>query len=501
MNKEPKKITLNEDQNNALSMIKDFIRSPYSKVFILKGFAGTGKTTMIKQVIEFMNKHEIGFELLASTGRAAKVLEDTTGTPAKTIHSEIYSFQGFNEDSYTVSNDGEPKFKDGQQLVIQFDLKSLDELAPTLYIIDESSMISDQEEKFAVQSKYGNGKLLTDLFKYNPKAKYIFIGDPCQLPPVSGEPAPALSATYIREHFKYDVKETALTKVMRQADDNGIVEASTKIRNLWAEAPDTDTAYYKKTWGRLPFRNVHDLNLVSSPAELSAGYLNDIKSNGYTNAVFICKSNTGCHKFSSDFRKSLGFEGPLKKGELLLVIQNNLISGLRNGDLVVIENVSPVTRTLAGLTFREIEVRELYTDRICQQLMIEDLLHKPQLNLDTEQQSQLFIDFIKRMHKCGINEKKHPVQFSEKMRTDIYLNALRVTFGYALTCHKAQGGEWDNVYAYFPRNIMLNPTKQQYQWIYTALTRAKNQFFVPDDIYIENYGSNYQHFWSFIHQR
>ncbi len=481
-----KKITLNAGQKEAMSKIQTFLRSPYSKIFILRGFAGTGKTTMIKTLVEYMESNKVDFKLLASTGRAAKILGDATGGEATTIHSEIYSFEGFNEDAEKIkSNTGE--YIPGLQLTIQFDLKRLNEAAPDVYVIDESSMISNKEDKDVTQSRFGTGKLLSDLFNYNPEAKFIFVGDPCQLPPVSGEPSPALSASYLKEYFNYDVEEASLTEVMRQAGDSGILEASSRVREMWEEAPENSAGYFRNYWGKLPFRYVDDLELVANVNELKDLYLRDIADGNYTNAVFICKSNKGCYGFSLDFRDALGFRGPLQKGELLLVVQNNPISGLRNGDLVVVDNVSAATFTKAELTFREIEVKELFTGRKFKQLMIEDLLLQPQSNLSSEQQSKLFFDFIMRMRRAGIEEKKNPELFRDKMTTDIYLNALRVSFGYSLTCHKAQGGEWKNVYAYFPRNIMLNPTKQQYQWIYTAMTRAKEKFFIPDDIYIEGF--------------
>lgn len=481
-----KRIVLNAGQKAAMSRLEAFLRSPYSKVFILKGFAGTGKTTMIKTLVEYMNSHRLNFGLLASTGRAAKILGDATGTEAKTVHSEIYSFQGFNSDADKVGQTIQ-EYEPGLQLTIQFGLKHIEPDAPDVYVVDESSMISNTAVKDVVQSKFGDGRLLSDLFGYNPDAKFIFVGDPCQLPPVSGEPSPALSASYIRENFGFEVEESSLTEVMRQAGDSGILEASTKVREMWEKAPENAVGYFRNYWGKLPFRGVADLELVSGVDELERRYLHDISGGAYTEAAFICKSNTGCYGFSLKFREALGFKGPVQKGELLLVVQNNLISGLRNGDLVVVEKISPQTLRQAGLTFREIEVGELYTGRKFKQLMIDDLLYQPQPNLSSEQQSQLFFDFIIRMRRKGIEKKKNPERFLDMMRSDIYLNALRVSFGYALTCHKAQGGEWDKVYAYFPRNIMLNPIKQQYQWIYTAMTRAKEAFFVPDDIYIEGF--------------
>ncbi len=485
-----KKIELNAGQKDALDKIAAFLRDEdeNARVFILKGFAGTGKTTTIKSVISWMETRRKEFDLLASTGRAAKILGDVTGHPAKTIHSEIYSFKGFNDDAKKVMETSSMQYIGGLQLVIRFDLKQ--EVSETeVYIVDESSMIADRTETQAVQSRFGNGRLLTDLLSYNRKAKFIFVGDPCQLPPISGEPSPALSAGYLKREFGIDAQETTLTEVMRQESGSGLVWAAADVRDLWEDAPENELQYGgANCWGKLPFRNVNNLELVGSVEELAQMYLSDISGKKYTDAAFICKSNVGCYGFSQKFRECLGFDGNLQPEELLLVVQNNLISGFRNGDLLVVRNVSPLTEERAGLTFREIEAEELYTGKKFRQLMMEDLLYQPQANLDIRQQSCLFGDFIIRMKKRGITEKYDPERFRDMMMTDKYLNALRVSFGYALTCHKAQGGEWKNVYSYFPRNIMLNPTKQKYQWVYTAMTRAQEKFFVVDDIYIEGFG-------------
>ncbi len=475
-----KNITLNTGQKEALDKIIAFLRDDSSKVFILKGYAGTGKTTIIKSVIRYMDSRRTRYSLLASTGRAAKVLYDVTGCDARTVHSEIYSFSGFNTDIDKLK-----KTDDEVQLWLNFGFKPDKNLA-SVYVVDEASMISDMPEINTVQSRFGSGRLLSDMIRYTGLAKIIFVGDPCQLPPVSGELSPALSAEYLKIHFDIDAVETTLTEIMRQNRDNGLVEASSAIRTLWEEAPDGALNYGSVNhWEKLPFRGVNNLVLLHNTDELVSGYLSDIAEGDYKKAVFICRSNVGCYNYSQSFRKRLGFEGDIHRGELLLVVQNNLISGLRNGDLIVVKKISSAKIKRAGLTFREIEVEELYTKTTFKQLLIEELLHQAQPNLEVIQQTELFKDFILRMRKLNISEKDEC--FQDRMRTDIYLNALRVTFGYALTCHKTQGGEWRNVYAYFPRNIMLNPSKVNYQWVYTAMTRAKEKFYVVDDIYIEGY--------------
>lgn len=486
-----KEIILNDGQKAALNSLMGFLRDKEARVFVLKGYAGTGKTTLVRKLISFMEARKIRYGLLASTGRAAKVLGDVTGHQAQTIHSQIYRFRGFNADAKKVKDENSLE-REGLQLVINFSLGTPEPDSPEVYVIDEASMISDSVEKVVVQSKFGNGRLLSDLLAYDEKAKFIFVGDPCQLAPVTGEQCPALCPEYFKEHFDIDAQDAELRQVMRQDGDNGIVGAASEIRERWEEAPE-DTLPYGSVnhWEKLPFRYVPDIELLRSVDVLASKYLSDVRGGNYGNAVFISRSNTGCYNFSLKFRDSLGYSGPLQPGELLLVVQNNLVSGLRNGDLVIVKNISPASEFRAGMSFREIEVEELYTGEKFRQLMIDDILYQPQPNLGTQQQGRLYSDFIIRMRKKGISDDDE--RFHDLMRADKYLNALRVSFGYALTCHKAQGGEWTNVYAYFPRNIMLNPTKQDYQWVYTAMTRAQEKFFVVDDIYIEGYRYGFGH--------
>lgn len=154
-----------------------------------------------------------------------------------------------------------------------------------------------------------------------------------------------------------------------------------------------------------------------------------------------------------------------------------------NGDMVIVEEVNPTTEIRGHLTFRQIKVRELFTKQTSVILMIEEILYQSRLNLTNYQQQDLFVDFILRMKEKGITQKDEE-EFYKMMSGDPYLNALRCKYGYAVTCHKSQGGEWDDVFVQVPRNITLNPIKETYQWIYTAMTRAKSTLHMIDDFYI-----------------
>ena len=195
-----------------------------------------------------------------------------------------------------------------------------------------------------------------------------------------------------------------------------------------------------------------------------------------------------------DVRSRLGFSGNVQPHDLLLVTQNQQTTGLMNGDMVEVVSVNKNHERVmvdtpnhhrSELYFVEVTVKELFSQRTYTTLLLESLLNSTMPNLDPRQQTGLFLDFIMRMKRKDITQKKNKEQFDKVMQTDPYLNALRCSYGYAITCHKAQGGEWDSVYIVPQRNIMLNPIKASYQWIYTALTRAKKTAYFVRDFYIQ----------------
>lgn len=481
-------IELNMGQGIAFNRIKDFVSNKDASVFILKGYAGTGKTTLIRYLVDYFRKTHISFQLLASTGRAAKVLSNITGEDATTVHKCIYKYQGFNTDfDKILGPDNKPLDVDAF-LYLSFGLSQRTALPIEVYIIDEASMISDVSAEIFTQAKFGTGKLLSDLLSYDKKGHYIFVGDPCQLPPVNQKESPALSIEYFRRNFNIKAEEYSLTEIMRQEDDNDIIETSALVREFCAAAPDDASAYAGNKWccwRTLPFRGRNNIVLLDSPESMVNQYVEKIRGGKYENAAFICRSNRQCTEYGLRFRAALGYSGVLKPGELLLVTQNNLLTSLRNGDLVRVIMVSPSSEQRAGLTFRTVEVEELITKNRHKLFMIEDLLLQQSTNLGAVQQKALFIDFAVRMRKMGV--KQHTPEFDDQMMNDPYLNALRGVFGYSLTCHKAQGGEWPEVYVMFTRNIMANPLKEAYKWTYTAMTRARKRMYLIDDIYVDGY--------------
>lgn len=469
-------IILSNDQQRVFDMLQKFIESKTQKIFILCGYAGTGKTTMMKHLIEELNNRAESFSLHASTGRAAKILSNATGVNANTVHSLLYKFADFNQnlDEFDKNIQAE---KDGQ-LLLRFSTSSANRTENNntmFYIIDEASMISDIEDMNPTQATFGSGKLLSDLLKYDPLGKFIFVGDIAQLPPVKATFSPALSVEYITSNYKVETVYAELTQIMRQKSDNDLIKSANKVRLLYSNPPDVK-------WGKFPLRNYSHIKIRSSQVDLLNAYIEDIKQNGFTDSTMIARSNSLCSLFTKTIRPSLGLTGhSLCEGDLLMITQNNLTSGLMNGDMVKVTQLGGRTQQ-AGLTFRNIEVEEINSGQRYSQLIIEDIVYGQQTNLIQSQQQQLFMDFYYRMKDKGIKQSSQ--QFRDKMFTDQYLNAFRAVYGYVLTCHKAQGGEWKRVYLDIPRNAAFNPSATTYQWLYTAMTRSSDLLYVADDFYI-----------------
>lgn len=472
-------ITLREGQQRALLRLLDFVRSSQKRVFILKGYAGTGKTTLIKSLIGELKKFNTPYHLVASTGRAAKIMSNITGDTTTTVHGLIYKYSDFNQDLETIVEDREKTGTDKSgQLMLKFEVTKAGNNPNTahIYIVDEASMISDVPDKTSSQAMFGSGRLLHDLLEYDINGKFVFVGDTCQLPPISQKTSPALTGTYLKSTFNISAEEAELTEVVRQNKDNDIVLAAQKLRKLYFNPQPWK-------WAKFPLKGCKNIRMLGSQAELIQLYIKDLKAHGYNASTLICTTNRQCDILTNIIRPALGINKlTLATDDLLLVTQNNCISGLMNGDLVKITEIGDTVIRRAGLTFLTVSVTELFTNKAYSQLIITDIIYSNQTNLSQEQQKELFIDFYIRMKKEGI--KQNSDTFRSRMMSDPYLNALRCVYGYAITCHKSQGGEWNNVYLDIPRNFALQPKPFVYQWMYTAITRAKKNLFVVDDFYI-----------------
>jgi len=472
----------NPGQQEALDSFKAFLKSNTSQVFILTGYAGTGKTTILTQFIKLANRSSMRPVLLASTGRAAKVMTAATGASASTVHSLLYKFVGLNKDLDKYEN--QPIADETGQLLLNFsmnDFPTLDDddeqdTRPRCYIVDEASMVGDTPQENPTQAVYGSGRLLSDLLRFDPMGKYVFVGDDAQLPPVAAEAiSPALSADYIASNFGMHVKTASLTQVMRQDDDNDIVESATRVREM------VDRTFVND-WIKFPLRGYRDITIHNSIDDMIEAYVDDLRENGYGHAVMISDSNTKCRRYAQQIRPKLGFHGSIvAEGDLLLVTQNNLISRLMNGDLVKVVKIGSRERR-ATLTFVNVEVESTTSGEVFSQLLIEDIIYGGHVNLTSSQLRELLMDFHARMKKQGIKQKSKA--YNDNMRTDDYLNALRCVYGYVITCHKSQGGEWPQVYLDIPRKLSRRTQSEGFRWLYTAMTRAIDELHIVDDFYV-----------------
>lgn len=471
-------IVLTQSQQYAFEKLKSFIESPNDRVFILKGYAGTGKTTLVRTLIEEMKSQGMKYALLASTGRAAKILSNATDEESKTVHGCIYQFGGFNQDiEKMVSQRERTEVDNTGQLFLNFDLRPNKQKGgkAAIYIVDESSMISDKEDKNATQAVFGSGRLLYDLINFDRSGKFIFVGDVCQLPPITQKISPALNADYFWEVFGIKVSEVELTDIVRQQEGCDIVLSAAKIRNMYYRPQPFKCA-------KFPLKGYGNIHLVPNQMDLVRMYISEIKNKGYNNSTLLSFSNQQCDTITDVVRPALGIHSDrIAVNDLLLVTQNNSISGLMNGDQVLVIDVGTRERR-AGLTFIKVTVEELFSHQTFTQFLIEAILYANQTNLSQPQQKELFIDYYYRMRDRGISQKSK--EFKDNMYVDPYLNAIRAVYGYALTCHKAQGGEWRKVFLDIPRSLPYKDKPYVYQWIYTAMTRAKEDLYIVDDYWV-----------------
>ena len=469
---------LNKSQKIVFNSLREFTNQPNKKVFILKGYAGTGKTTIIAGLIKWLKSEKINFSLLASTGRVAKILSDKSNVNASTVHRRIYVFNDLEDDIEEIEKtQNSISVDDKGQLSLLFELVKVNNDFEKVYIIDESSMISDNDNQNSSFAKFGSGKLLSDLFEYDKKGKFIFVGDPLQLPPIGQKISPALSKLYLETEFSFNVDEFELKEIMRQDSNSGIIKASMNLRKLYS------SKQFSK-WSYFPIKGTNEIKLHNSHADLINHYLQLLTKYGVENSSILCTSNKQCADLNKVVRLYLNRnENILNQNDLLMVTQNNYLTGLVNGDLVRVLDIGS-SQKRCGLTFRKVEVEELVSKSKYNVNIIEDILTSNRTNLDNKEHKELFIDFFNRMKGNGIKQKDE--KFKSEMLTDPYLNALKSVYGYALTCHKSQGGEWDNIYLYLDNKIQGKPKPEVYQWMYTAVTRAKKKLHIVDDWFIKN---------------
>lgn len=480
---------LNESQSNALSAIEDFLDSD-DKIFILNGAAGTGKTTLVKHLCQSLSQKEIRYELAATTGRAAKVLSAKAGVQATTLHSLLYTFD---EISGNAKEGEDPWQSATGQLYLNFDVRDPDrEQHPDVFIIDEASMISHLPAREGHTAKFGSGMLLHDLLVFTGNSKIIFVGDACQLPPVADESLSAALSELYWQQKNVPFRLCTLTEIVRQQKENEILITAAVFRN----------AVEKKLRDKLlPLPLPQRKNVFATLGEpmFLDLYHRAVKHYDVTQTIVTCFGNPRAHELNIQVRQQLNHTPQLQEGDLLMVVQNSYSTNLVNGDQVVVKEVQPYTQR-AGFTFLKVKVQSVFDDTIYDSLLIADLLYTAQPHLTNDEVKRLLIDFDARMKNLDI--KRNSPTYKDKMRTDEYLNALRAKFGYAITVHKAQGGEWNAVFLYLDSAIYAQVYDQAtkgarhpdgsdryHRWFYTAITRAKEYLMVNDCPMVENFST------------
>jgi ATP-dependent exoDNAse (exonuclease V) alpha subunit len=468
---------LKPQQQKAFNALCRFVDSKVDKVFILKGYAGTGKTTLMSGLIKRLAEDKIPCALLASTGRAAKILSDKTKTIANTVHSHIYVFNELSEDLEKMSElQHNSEVDDKGQVALLFNLNPISSDSEKIYIIDEASMVSDEVDKNTSFAKFGTGDLLGDILSYDIKGKFIFVGDPCQLPPINQTDSPALSASHISAKYNLQTSEFEMTDIIRQATTNGIISVSFNLRQLFHTNPSVKFA-------SLPVKGHPNIHIENSHAGMLNRYIHKIKTDGFNHSTLICQTNKHCSDLNKVIRSSLQNNSErICIGDLLMVTQNNYLSNLVNGDQIIVLKIGS-NEYRCGLSFLQVEVQEITSQSKYNLLLVEDILYSTWTNLNTKQHKDLLIDYFKRMREKGINQKSK--EFKDNMLKDPYLNALKCVYGYALTCHKAQGGEWNEVFLYLDNKIHGIRKPGIYQWFYTAVTRAKENLHLVNDWFIK----------------
>ena len=437
----------NEDQNRLINSISSFANFNFeSDVFIMSGAAGTGKTSVTKAIIEILLAKNINIRVCAPTNRAAKVISSKTNFLARSIHSEIYTPEQLDNGS------------------VRFNRKRNDSGVYTIYIIDESSMISDV---LGVGGAYLQDRsLLTELIDYikqgNPKNKILFIGDKYQLPPINEDFSPALNKDYLSNKFNLKCQLDELNVVMRQGHDSPILSLANRVRE------NIDLKFS----GRMSIpihRERYDSGGVSK-------YMDYYNEKNIESVVAICAANSIVDDLNTKIRRRLSFESSkLCVGDVIVVQKNRTDKEggyLHKGDFGKILSLDHTVQNYAGLTFVNAELLFYNTDGserlVCAKIILE--------SIDTTY-GRLGGDQEKVLIASAMKDNK-TYRESKKSYDDEYVNALRLRHGYAITCHQAQGGEWDHVF--------IHPWNNEYRgaglgvnlpWTYTAITRARSSIF------------------------
>lgn len=450
-----------EEQSEAIEKLSAYLVSKDGEaLFVLRGYAGTGKTLLVSALVKAMLKFQRKTVLLAPTGRAAKVFSSYSKHPAFTIHKYIYRQKTF---SAEIEN---------------FSL-NVNLTKDTIFIVDEASMISNSGLSGHI---FGSGRLLDDLMQFvysGNGCKLMLVGDTAQLPPVGEDESPALSTTEL-EGYGMHIIEQNLSQVVRQEQESGILRNASAIR----------AAIQQERYDILPkikFSGYTDIIRLSGEdliSTLSSCYDHD----GLDDTVVICRSNKRANIYNNGIRAQILYrEEELESGDVLMIAKNNYfwteqckeMDFIANGENAIVRRVRH-SRELYGFHFVDVSlIFPDYQDLELEATLLLDTLHTEAPALSAEENDRLFKTILEDYADIPLKRDR-----MKKMKADSYYNALQVKYAYAITCHKAQGGQWKNVFldqAYVSPDYI---TPDYFRWLYTAFTRATGTLYLvnyPED--------------------
>lgn len=446
-------------QDHVFALLEDFLTTfSNQSCFILRGYAGTGKTTIISALVKTLPLIRKRSVLLAPTGRAAKVMGSYSGRSALTIHKKIY------------------RKKSAASLEMDFTLsENLHE--DTLFIIDEASMLSNEGVNV-----FSDG-ILHDLIRYvqsGQRCSLMLVGDIAQLPPVGLDSSPALDPAYISTEFGFQIFTYELTDVVRQDKQSGILYNATKIRNE-IRLDDKEASY---SFPKFVINNFKDIYRMSGE-RLIEGLHYAYDKYGIENCMVICRSNKSANLYNKHIRNQILFrEEEITGADMIMIVRNNYYwlqqhdethtGFIANGDMAVVRKVSNI-HDMHGFRFADLylEFKDNNEGDAIRCRVLLDSLHVDAAQIPYEQQKQLYDSIAKDYESIGVKKDR-----MEAIKKDPYYNALQIKFSYAITCHKAQGGQWPLVFVDqgYLIDEMLNT--EFLRWLYTATTRATKELFL-----------------------
>jgi len=444
---------LNKNQELALDYIISFIENKKNNnIFLLKGYAGTGKTFIISNIVKNLWKVKKSVVLLAPTGRSAKVISSYCNKEAYTVHKEIF---------YTKNN-----FSGS----LEFTLK-INKHKNTLFVIDEASMIStNRNDGVGLFSQ----SLLDNIVKYvysGFKCKLLIIGDTAQLPPVKSEISYALDSEFLENEYEKEVISVELTDVIRQQKESGILSYATSIRNKIENNYFDDISF--------DFNPFKDIINVEDGEHLINLIQDSYNKYGVEETAIIVRSNKRANLYNKAIRdKILTNENLINVGDLLMVIKNNYfwlnnkkdIGFIANGDIIKIEEIFEI-KNIYGFKFAEVRISMVDYPKIrpFETVLILDSLYINSPALDFNTMNKLYQEVLKDYMNVKTKYKRHLA-----VKNNSFFNALQVKFAYSFTCHKSQGGQWSSIFLEFPY-LPNGMDKDFFRWLYTAITRSKNK--------------------------